>query len=203
MLASFPQGILWGFLGCTAAFGISLVVERSRGTLIRLYMAPISRGQVLAGKGLACFITTVLMATLLMGIGRLVFDVRPTSIPLLALAICSCALCFVGIMMLLSVLGRTEAAAGGIGWSVLLVLSMFGGGMVGPQLAAFQQQLGPILNNLVNWDVYSPEPTMQFPGVVAFLEKYRELAPREQADLLGNYIPPYAYAQMQVLEQLF
>ena len=78
---------------------------------------------------------------------------------------------------------------------------MFGGGMVGPQLAAFQQQLGPILNNLVNWDVYSPEPTMQFPGVVAFLEKYRELAPREQADLLGNYIPPYAYAQMQVLEQ--
>ena len=78
---------------------------------------------------------------------------------------------------------------------------MFGGGMVGPQLAAFQQQLGPILNNLVNWDVYSPEPSMQFPGVVAFLDKYRELAPREQADLLGNYIPPYAYAQMQVLEQ--
>ena len=23
---------------------------------------------------------------------------------------------------------------------------------------------------------------------------------REQADLLGNYIPPYAYAQMQVLD---
>jgi branched-chain amino acid transport system substrate-binding protein len=78
---------------------------------------------------------------------------------------------------------------------------MFGGGMVGPQLAAFQAQLGPILNNLVNWDIYSPEPTMQFPGVEAFLAKYREQAPKEQTDLLGNYIPPYAYAQMQVIEQ--
>jgi branched-chain amino acid transport system substrate-binding protein len=78
---------------------------------------------------------------------------------------------------------------------------LFGGGMVGPQLAAFQAQFGPILNNLVNWDVYSPEPTMNFPGVAAFLEKYREQAPKEQTDLLGNYIPPYAYGQMQVLEQ--
>jgi branched-chain amino acid transport system substrate-binding protein len=78
---------------------------------------------------------------------------------------------------------------------------MFGGGMVGPQLAAFQQQFGPILNNLVNWDVYSPEPTMNFPGVAEFQEKYRAQAPREQTDLLGNYIPPYAYGQMQVLEQ--
>ena len=78
---------------------------------------------------------------------------------------------------------------------------IFGGSMVGPQLAAMQAQLGPILNNLVNWDTYSPEPTMQFPGVAAFQAKYRERAPAAQTDLLGNYIPPYAYAQMQVLEQ--
>jgi branched-chain amino acid transport system substrate-binding protein len=77
---------------------------------------------------------------------------------------------------------------------------IFGGAMVGPQLAAMQAQLGPILNNLVNWDTYSPEPTMQFPGVAAFQAKYRERAPAAQTDLLGNYIPPYAYAQMQVLE---
>ncbi|HRP62893.1 MAG TPA: ABC transporter permease, partial [Phycisphaerales bacterium] len=32
--------------------------------------------------------------------------------------------------MLLSVLGKTEAAAGGIGWAVLLVMAMLGGGMV-------------------------------------------------------------------------
>ena len=78
---------------------------------------------------------------------------------------------------------------------------LFGGGMIGPQLAAFQAQFGPILNNLVNWDVYSPEPTMQFPGVATFQDAYRAQAAKEQTDLLGNYIPPYAYAQMQVLEQ--
>jgi len=78
---------------------------------------------------------------------------------------------------------------------------IFGGGMVGPQIAAVQAQLGPILNNLVNWDVYSPEPTMKFPGVEAFHAKYRARAQEEQVDLLGNYLQPYAYAQMQVVEQ--
>ena len=33
-------------------------------------------------------------------------------------------------MMLLSVLGKTEQAAGGIGWAVLLVMAMTGGGMI-------------------------------------------------------------------------
>jgi branched-chain amino acid transport system substrate-binding protein len=78
---------------------------------------------------------------------------------------------------------------------------LLGGGMVGPQIAAVQQQMGPILNNLVNWDVYSPEPTMRFPGVEAFQEKYRARAHAEQVDPLGNYLQPFAYAQMQVVEQ--
>jgi branched-chain amino acid transport system substrate-binding protein len=82
-----------------------------------------------------------------------------------------------------------------------LSAALLGGGMVGPQIAAVQAQLGPILNNLVTWDVYSPEPTMQFPGVVEFQEKYRARAPAEQTDVLGNYLQPYAYAQMQVIAQ--
>jgi branched-chain amino acid transport system substrate-binding protein len=78
---------------------------------------------------------------------------------------------------------------------------LFGGAMIGPQNASMKAQLGPILNNLVTWDVYAPEPTMQFPGVDALLTKYRESAAREQTDPLGLYAPPLAYAQMQVLEQ--
>jgi len=79
--------------------------------------------------------------------------------------------------------------------------ALFGGGLIGPQIASQKAQLGPILNNLVCWDVYAPEPTMQFPGVDSLLTRYREIAAREQTDLLGNYAPPLAYAQMQVLEQ--
>jgi len=127
---TFPQGVMWGVLGCAAAFGISLVVERTRGTLVRLRMAPIRRGQILAGKALACFITMVTLSIVLLGFGRLVFGVRPDSLLKLALALIAVGICFVGIMMLLSVLGRTEQAAAGIGWSAISVMAMVGGGML-------------------------------------------------------------------------
>jgi len=78
---------------------------------------------------------------------------------------------------------------------------MVGGGMVGLQFAALKQQLGPMLNNIVAYDLYVPEPTMNFPGIAAFLVKYRERAAEAGVDPLGIYIPPFAYAEMQVLEQ--
>ncbi|NIV94665.1 ABC transporter permease [candidate division KSB1 bacterium] len=127
---SFPQGIIWGVIGCAAAFGISFVTERTKGTLVRLRTAPINRLQILAGKALACFATTVAITVVLFLIAKVVFDVRPDSLWLLALAIFAVSICFVGIMMLLSVLGKTEQAASGIGWAILLVMAMLGGGMI-------------------------------------------------------------------------
>ncbi len=127
---SFPQGIIWGVMACAAAFGIGLVVERSRGTLVRLQMSPVSRTQILAGKGLACFAATVGLVAALLAFAAVAFRLRPDSLPLLAVAVLSIATCFVGIMMMLSVVGRSEAAAGGIGWAVLTVMAMIGGGMV-------------------------------------------------------------------------
>ncbi|MEE8169009.1 MAG: ABC transporter permease [Phycisphaerae bacterium] len=127
---AFPQGVVWGIMGCAAGFGISLVVERSRGTLVRLRMAPIRGSQVLAGKALACFLMTMGVATLLYVIGIVGFGVRPDSVVKLALAVTCVCIAFVGIMMLLSVLGKTEQSAGGIGWAVLMVMAMIGGGMI-------------------------------------------------------------------------
>lgn len=127
---SFPQGLIWGILGCTAGFGISLVTERTGGTLTRLRLAPISRAHILGGKALACFVTTVSLSAVLLLLAALVFNVRPTSLPLLIVSIVCVAAGFVGVMMLLAVCGKTEAAAGGIGWAVLTVMAMLGGGMV-------------------------------------------------------------------------
>lgn len=127
---SFPQGIVWGLIGCAASFGISLVIERNHGTLTRLCVAPISRVQVLLGKGLACFATTVTVAAGLLMIAYLAFDVRPRSPLLLAMGISCCAVAFVGMMMLMSVMGKTERAAAGMGWAIMLLMSMIGGGMV-------------------------------------------------------------------------
>ncbi len=127
---TFPQSLVWGLMGCAATFGISLVVERVRGTLVRLRMSPISYAQILAGKGLACFIGLITVNGIMLVFGMVVFDLSPNNYPLLILAILCSSICFVGIMMLLSVLGRTEASAGGIGWAVLIVMAMLGGGMV-------------------------------------------------------------------------
>jgi len=77
---------------------------------------------------------------------------------------------------------------------------MLGGGMIGLQFAALKTQLGAMLNNVVYYDLYLPEPTMEFPGIERFLVRYRERAAQAGVDPLGFYIPPFAYAQMQILE---
>ncbi|MFH1733594.1 MAG: ABC transporter permease, partial [bacterium] len=127
---SFPQALIWAMIGCAAAFGISLVVERTHGTLVRLRVMPIKLSQILAGKGLACFGAIVVVGTMLFVIFTIFFNVQAGSILFFIMALASSAICFVGIMMLLSVLGKTEASAGGIGWAALLIMAMLGGGMI-------------------------------------------------------------------------
>jgi branched-chain amino acid transport system substrate-binding protein len=78
---------------------------------------------------------------------------------------------------------------------------MFGGGLVGPQFAALKTQLGPLLNGLVNYEAYAPDVAGKFPFLEQFLAKYQGRAIKEGVDPLGFYLPPYAYAMMQVLEQ--
>jgi ABC-2 type transport system permease protein len=127
---SFPQGMLWGMLAASAAFGIGLVEERTKGTLVRLRVAPVSRAQILGGKAAACLASAVLVCGLLLALGVGFFGVRPTSYAMVALAVGCSAVAFVGIMMALSALAKTERAAGGIGWAVLMMLTMIGGGSV-------------------------------------------------------------------------
>ncbi len=129
---SFPQGIAWGIMGVAAGFGLSLVVERTRGTMLRLRVAPIAPASVLLGKALGCFIAIVGVMSLLIAVGVTVpaFSVRPASWTMLGVAIVCSAIGFVGIMMISSVLGRTEAAASGITWAMLTIMAMLGGGMV-------------------------------------------------------------------------
>jgi len=78
---------------------------------------------------------------------------------------------------------------------------MFGGGMVGTQFAALRTQLGPMLNGIVNYETYAPEVADKFPTLEAFLPKYQARAVKEGVDPLGYYLPPFAYAMMQVIEQ--
>jgi branched-chain amino acid transport system substrate-binding protein len=75
----------------------------------------------------------------------------------------------------------------------------FGGGMVGLQYTSVKQQFGPKLNGVVNYDWWIPAPTMQFPGILDFLKQYQAKAGEAGVDPLGWYLPPFAYAYLQVL----
>ena len=77
----------------------------------------------------------------------------------------------------------------------------FGGGMVGLQILSIKQQLGPLLNNILDYDWFLPTEKMQFPGVADFLKTYQSRAAAEGVDPLGWYLPPFAYADLQVLQQ--
>ena len=80
-----------------------------------------------------------------------------------------------------------------------LKAKMFGGSMIGVQYANLKTQLGPLLNGVVAWEVYAPEPTIKFPGVEEFLKRYQPRAAAQQLDPLGFFLPPYAYAMMQIV----
>ena len=71
--------------------------------------------------------------------------------------------------------------------------------MVGLQTTSVKQQLGPLLNGIVNYDFWISAKTLQFPGVMSFLKKYQEKAAKEGVDPLGYYLAPWAYCYMQVL----
>jgi branched-chain amino acid transport system substrate-binding protein len=82
-----------------------------------------------------------------------------------------------------------------------LKTKLFGGGMVGLQTTSIKQQLGPLLNGIVNYDFWIPASTMQFPGVLDFIKKYQARAAGEGIDPLGYYLGPWAYAYLEVLGQ--
>ena len=80
-----------------------------------------------------------------------------------------------------------------------LKTKLFGGGMIGLGTAAVKKQLGPLLNGVLSYELYAPEPSIKFPGVDAFLKKYQARADKEGVDPLGFYLPPYAYAVMEIM----
>lgn len=82
-----------------------------------------------------------------------------------------------------------------IGFKPMLI----GGGMVGPQYASVKQQLGPLLNGFVDYESYVPEPTVNFPGIREFLARYKSKAVAAGIDPLGYYLPPFVYAEMQII----
>jgi branched-chain amino acid transport system substrate-binding protein len=80
-------------------------------------------------------------------------------------------------------------------------VKIFGGAMVGLQFAAVMESMGSLLNGVVNYNTWLPEPSMHFDGTKEFFEKYTKRAVKAKVDPLGYYIAPYGYAMGQMIEQ--
>jgi branched-chain amino acid transport system substrate-binding protein len=80
-------------------------------------------------------------------------------------------------------------------------VKIFGGAMVGLQFAAVMGNLGSLLNGVVNYNTWLPEPSMYFDGTKEFFEKYTKRAIEAKVDPLGFYLAPYGYAMGQMIEE--
>jgi branched-chain amino acid transport system substrate-binding protein len=80
-----------------------------------------------------------------------------------------------------------------------LKTKMFGGGMVGLQTTSIKMQLGPLLNGIVDYDFWLPVGALRTPATMEFLKEYQAKAAGSGVDLLGYYLPPFAYADLQIL----
>jgi ABC-2 type transport system permease protein len=152
----FPQSLIWGILGCTATFAISIVKERTDGTFNRLRIGPLGRAHILAGKGTACFMTCAFMMCILSIGAKVIFKTSINNFLLFIPAAICTLLCFVGLMMFICTLGRTEQSAGGAGWALVMIMAMIGGGMV--PLVFMPSWLRPFSHiSPVKWSIYALE----------------------------------------------
>jgi branched-chain amino acid transport system substrate-binding protein len=78
---------------------------------------------------------------------------------------------------------------------------LVGGAMIGPQNGVVKAALGALLNGLVNYEYWLPVPSLLNPQIQALIATYQSRAEKADADPLGYYVAPLAYAQLQVLEQ--
>jgi branched-chain amino acid transport system substrate-binding protein len=76
---------------------------------------------------------------------------------------------------------------------------MIGGAFVGLPAAALKTQLGPLMNGVVNVELWEPVKTMEFPGVMDFIKAYQAKAADAGVDPLGYFLPPFAYSELQIL----
>ncbi|MBU1220643.1 ABC transporter permease [Myxococcota bacterium] len=155
---SFPQGIIWGIIGCIAAFVLGFVIERTSGTLSRIRSAPITLWEFIAGKALASIFTIFLISVMMALFAKILFGLRISSIPLFLLSSLFVAISFSGVMMLMASVAKTEQSAGAITWPAFMILAMFGGGMIPlhfmPSWMVTASQFSP-----VGWAIHVLEAT--------------------------------------------
>lgn len=111
--------------------GWLFVAERKHGTLARLRVAPLTRGQILLGKLLPCLAVSVFQGLFLLAAGKVVFGMSWGSEPLWLLAVAACtSFAAVGLAMLVASVARSETQVAVYGTLLVLVLGGLSGSLM-------------------------------------------------------------------------
>jgi len=112
--------------------GWLFVAERRQGTLKRLRASPLSRGQILLGKLLPCFLLSLAQGFFLLGAGKLIFGMSWGASPgWLLPVVFSTSLSAMGMALLVAAVARSEAQVAIYGTLLVLVLAGISGCLMG------------------------------------------------------------------------
>jgi ABC-type Na+ efflux pump permease subunit len=128
--------------------GWLFVAERRQGTLLRLRAAPLSRGQILAGKLLPCFVLSLVQGFFLLAAGWVIFGMNWGPKPLLLVpVVVSTSLAAVGLSLLVASIARTETQVSIYGSLLVLILGGVSGCLLPwdqmPETMQFVSQFTP------------------------------------------------------------
>lgn len=126
----FPGVAVMFMLFSSMGGALGLLKEKWHGVLKRLLASPVTRLQIVAGKSLGIFLTTMVQFYVYLGFFVLVWDVRPNGSPagLLVMSAAICACC-AALTMLFASLGRSEQGVHSVSLLIILAMSALGGSM--------------------------------------------------------------------------
>jgi ABC-type multidrug transport system permease subunit len=128
--------------------GWIFVSERRQGTLKRLRAAPLTRGQILLGKLIPCFLLSLAQGIFLLVAGRLLFGMRwgpehwslGEQIGWLLPVVFSTSLAAMGMALLVAAVARSEMQVAIYGALPVLVLALIGGCVLPREMMPAQTQ---------------------------------------------------------------
>ena len=148
--------------------GWLFVAERRQGTMKRLVVAPLTKGEILIGKMLPCLFLSLFQGFFLLGAGKLLFAMSWGTQPLwLIPVVAATSFAAMGLAMLVASIARTETQVAIYGTLLVLVLAGLSGCLMGDRafMPEQMQQLSRVTPHAWALDAYrqlltNPQPEM-------------------------------------------
>lgn len=120
--------VMFTMLVLLTSGGILLLMEREQGMLRRLASAPLTPGEIIAGKWAGRMLLAVAQIGIAMAVGTLLFGMEwGPGLPAVLIVLLAWAAFCASLGLLVGSIGKTQAAVGGLGMLLTMVMAALGG----------------------------------------------------------------------------